>query len=400
MLVVAIAIVGGCSNEPLKPTDASVLEDMAMQRVSVLTTAEFTSYAGTIGGANHYEIIVPVDWNGELALYAHGFVDAEEPLQIPYKDNVDQIRDELVTRGFAFACCSFRENGFAVKDGTWSTRVVGEIFRSKVKQEPQYTWLLGHSLGALVAVNLAETYPEDYDGVLSIAGMIGGSRAEIDYMGDVRVLFDFFYGVDVLPGSVCELASLTDPNSEVLLPIVGAVTGNPDGLGAIAALTPLPGTTSDEFVESLITAVIFNYRGQPDLFQRLGGECPYANDDRTYEPRFPIPPGVAEWVNATVARHARANRVTNYFRHYYEPSGRLQADMLAIHLLHDPIVPVFHEQLYASKVAQAGRSHLLEQRLIDGYGHTLEIPVTDIVQGFVDLRSKVAPALPDFAQSE
>jgi pimeloyl-ACP methyl ester carboxylesterase len=296
--------------------------------------------------------------------------------------------------GYAFGYCSFRENGFAVKDGIWATRVVGQIFRSKVKQEPAYTWLMGHSLGGLVAVNLVEKHPNDYDGILTIAGMIGGSRAEIDYMGDIWNLFEFFYGDDILPGNPCELAM---PPSDLIERIVGAVMANQDGLGAIAALTPLPGADPNQFVESLITAIVFNYRGQGDLYERLDGDCAYDNCDRVYTERFPLPPGTADWVNATIPRYCRTNAADNYFGRYYEPTGRLGIEMISVHLAHDPIVPVFHEQLYAEKVAMNGNIGLLEQRVLDIYGHTLEVPTPEVIDAFVDLRAKVVPVAMPFA---
>jgi pimeloyl-ACP methyl ester carboxylesterase len=381
-------MLGACSEDPVKPVDESFSSDPAVVETAVLNDAHFTSYAGVIGGTNQYEIRIPTDWNGEFILYAHGFVDSFEDVRLPDKDNVDEIRDELVGMGYGFGYCSFRENGFAVKDGIWATRIVGQIFRSKVKDEPAYTWLMGHSLGGLVAVNLVEKHPSDYDGILTMAGMIGGSRAEIDYMGDVRNLFDFFYP-NVLPGGVCELAM---PPEDLIARIIGAVMGDPNGLGAIAALTPLPGENPDQFTESLITAIVFNYRGQADLYERLDGECPYDNCDRVYAARFPVPPGLEDMVNAAIPRYCRVNSADNYFGRYYEPTGRLSVEMMTVHLLHDPIVPVFHEQLYGEKVAAFGASGLLEQRILPGYGHTLEIPTPEIIQAFTDLRSKVVPA--------
>jgi pimeloyl-ACP methyl ester carboxylesterase len=387
-LALATLMLGACQDDPVAPGQDNALTpaERGVQELAVVNDANCTSYAGVIGETNQYEICVPTDWNGEFILYAHGFVDSYEPIQLPYKDNIDAIRDELVGMGYAFGYCSFRENGFAVKDGIWATRVVGQIFRSKVKQEPAYTWLMGHSLGGLVAVNLVEKHPGNYDGILTMAGMLGGSRAEIDYMGDIWNLFELFYGDDVLPGNPCELAM---PPADVVQRVVGAVMANPDGLGAIAALTPLAGADPNQFVESLITAIVFNYRGQGDLAERLDGDCAYDNFERTYTARFPLPAGIEDWVNATIPRYCRSNAADNYFGRYYEPTGRLGVEMMTLHLVHDPIVPVFHEQLYAQKVAMNGNIDLLEQRVLNGYGHTLEIPTSDVIQAFTDLRAKV-----------
>ena len=162
----------------------------------------------------------------------------------------------------------------------------------------------------------------------------------------------------------------------------------------LPVLLDLPGRTPEEFVESVITAIVFNYRGQMDLYQRLDGDCAYDNWDRVYvvRPPFVLPPGTADWVNGMIPRYERTNAADNYLGRYYEPTGRLNVEMMTVHLAHDPIVPVIHELLYAEKVAQNGDISLLEQRIIDGYGHTLEIPTPDIIQAFTDLVAKVAPA--------
>lgn len=393
LAILALGLLGACADDPVAPSTTGLQLAASVDEPAVVLGADFTEYSGVIGGQNLYSILVPSDWNGELVLYAHGFVDAAEPLRIPDKDNVDILRDQLVQMGYAFAYCSFRENGFAVKDGAWSVRQVHQIFRSKVKVAPQYTWLMGQSLGGLVAVELAEKHPREYDGVVSAAGMIGGSQAEIDYMGDVRVLFDLFYP-GVLPGSVCEPALITDPNSEVIGPVVAAVTADPNGLGAISRLIPLPGTDANQLVQSLITAILFNYRGLPDLLERTHGECAYDNCDRTYEPRWPgaLPPEVVYFVNQSVPRYCRTIPVDELLEREYEPSGRLAVPMITVHLANDPIVPAFHEQLFAEKVAAAGASELLEQRIVQGYGHTLEIDPQEILDAFTDLRAQVLPA--------
>ncbi len=67
---------------------------------------------------------------------AHGFVDANESLTMPQKDNVAEIRDAVVELGFAWAYCSYRENGMAVKDGAWATRQLTRIFTARVKAQP------------------------------------------------------------------------------------------------------------------------------------------------------------------------------------------------------------------------------------------------------------------------
>jgi hypothetical protein len=43
--------------------------------------------------------------------------------------------------------------------------------------------------------------------------------------------------------------------------------------------------------------------------------------------------------------------------------------MLALHTRWDPAVPAAHEEVYAEKVAMAGRADQLVQRIYPAYGH-------------------------------
>ena len=80
------------------------------------------------------------------------------------------------------------------------------------------------------------------------------------------------------------------------------------------------------------------------------------------------------------------------FDRYYEPSGELTIPMIAVHNRFDPVVPLFHEDLYAAKVAAAGYSHNLELRVMERYAHT-DFPageaVDEAAQALMDLRAKV-----------
>ena len=194
LCIIALSFItlGACSDDMTRPEESAFEGVPESEQFTVVNEAGVTRYDGMIGGENIYAFYVPDDWNGELVLYAHGFVDSAAPLTLPNKDNVEAIRDEIVGMGFAWAYCSYRENGLAVKDGAWATRRLEFLFKATVKTEPSYTWLMAHSLGGLIGIELAEKHPGDYDGLLTLDGLNGGTKAQIDYVGDVRVLFDLF----------------------------------------------------------------------------------------------------------------------------------------------------------------------------------------------------------------
>ena len=394
--ILAMALMGlvGCSEDITTPDHGLSAGNPVAKNAEPIQLDGATRYEGVMGGENIYVFVVPDDWNGELVLYSHGFVDAGEPIQEPDKDNVAEIRDRIVGMGFAWAYGSYRENGMAVKDGAWATRQLVGKFQATVKQQPAYTWLMGNSLGALVAIELAETHPAEFDGIVTLNGMVGGTKAQLDYVGNIRLLFDLFYP-GVLPGSVCDVPEDFDLTYDVIYPVVGAVQADPTGLGVISRLKNprLPGRDGEELVEALVTAIGFNFRGLHDVLDRTGGDCPIDNADTVYEPVLPgyLPDDVLWYINNMIPRYDRSVPKEGLFDRYYEPTGDLRIPMVAVHHEHDPVVPLFEEHLYAAKVAAMGCSQNHELRVVPRFAHTdfpADEAAEEAAQALMDLRLK------------
>jgi hypothetical protein len=67
-----------------------------------------------------YRVCFPADWNGDLVVYAHGYVSADEPLAIP-DDQVQGQSIAQIVNGLGYGCHdNFRANGL-VADGRRST---------------------------------------------------------------------------------------------------------------------------------------------------------------------------------------------------------------------------------------------------------------------------------------
>ena len=64
--------------------------------------------------------------------------------------------------------------------------------------------LAGVSEGGLVATLLAERSPELFSTALAACAPIGSFVQQINYLGDFRVLFDYFFP-GVIPGSPIEI---------------------------------------------------------------------------------------------------------------------------------------------------------------------------------------------------
>jgi pimeloyl-ACP methyl ester carboxylesterase len=341
---------------------------------------------GETGLGAKYRITVPENWNGGLVVYAHGFIDAAEPIALPVKDEIEPLSDLLVSNGWAVAYSSYSQNGFAVREGVLATLSMNHQFIQRFGQ-PERTFLIGHSLGGAVCVQLAEFHPQHYDGVLTVAGMIGGSQAEIDYMANVRILWEFFYP-GVLPGAIDEVPDNVDLVNDIVIPVATAITIDPASAGAIALIdqTPVPWDTVNgaELVQSYATALGFWYRGYHDVIARTGKKGFYDNSEITYTSAY-LPAPIMDGINAAAPRFEGSNQAANYLWRHYEPSGRLAIPHLALHNSRDPVTPVFHQVFYAEAVAESGDSNRLVQRISDRYGHTEAFSADEVFGAFEEL---------------
>ena len=170
-----------------------------------------------------YAIYVPASWNGSLVLYAHGYVAPNEPIALP--SYIDEFRDILLEDGYAFAYSSYSENGWAVREGFKETEHLLPLFRSNFGS-PNSVYVIGHSMGGLIAVMLAEKHHGKYDGALPICGAIGGGVMALGYVTEVRILFDAYYP-GVIPGGALDIPEEIDVLWDVVIPTYGAVFSDP-----------------------------------------------------------------------------------------------------------------------------------------------------------------------------
>lgn len=385
-LVVVVAASGmiGCLEPVAEPTEETQV--VSMEGVSGPSA---NVVVGEVAHGAKYALYCPENWNGDLVLYAHGFIDADGPLVMPTNDNWPLIRDHLLDEGYAVAYSSFCSNGFAVDDGVRQTHQVRGLFVAKYGV-PGKTYLMGHSLGGAIVIALAETHPAQYDGVLSMSGMIGGSQAQIDYVADVRILFDYCYP-GVVPGTVVDIPEGLDLYQDVVLPVAGAIQASPDCAFAITQIdqTPVPFSSPQELVESFATAIGFNIRGFEDVRSRTQNHMPVDNAETVYT--GPLPQAFLDALNAGVQRYDRPPDADNYLQHHFEPTGDLHIPVMTMHNLLDPSAPMFHEDIYEALVTGAGNSDMLVRRTVTSpaYGHCKfgdgEAGATAVVSAFLDL---------------
>ena len=274
------------------------------------------------------------------------------------------------------------------------THQLGKIFASKYGK-PRRTFLVGHSLGALVDREAGRDLSRaSTRGAMPMCGPLGGALAEIQYAGDRACIFDYYFP-GVLPGSPFDIPPGTtyltpyDPGgpTPLFLQVYAALAADPQSTFAWAVAAGLPFANATELGYSALYVVGFNLRYTNDLVDRVNGKIPYDNTKTQYAVQVADDQTNAYLsflLNQGVARFASDPAAIDYYQRNYEPSGQIGIPVLTIHTMRDPAIPVWHEQLFAEKVAAAGRSSFLRRRTVDAWGHCA-IPTATIVAGFTEL---------------
>lgn len=341
-----------------------------------------TVVRGTTAGGAAFEFAVPPNWNGNLVVYLHGIVDPAYPVMLPSQDpetDFPLVRDGLLQRGFAVASSSWKSTGYAVKDAVLNTHQLRGLFVANFGA-PKKIVIFGKSLGALAAARLAETYPGQYNAALLTCGPLAGSNAEMQYMGDERVIFDFFFP-GIMPGDVDNTPSSDfSPGSPLFMQVYGALYyGLFDGRTlAFAYFANLQADNAPDLIAAGMTGMGFSARYTADIKARTNGHNPYGNATRTYGwPGSPVDLGVG--------RFTQADNAFEYLNNNYTPTGNLKIPVLTLHTTFDPVVPwKLHEDAFAGNVAGKDASQWLVQRTVGRFGHCAMKP-EEILGSFDDL---------------
>ena len=339
---------------------------------------------GETGPGSTYALLVPAQWNGELVVYAHGYV--QPFLEPSLTMEIAPFRDYLLSQGFAVAYSSWSETGYAVKDGAQRTHQLNGLFAAHFG-EPTRTYLVGLSLGGLVVDQLAERFASQYDGSLALCGVMAGGQWNAGYVADFRLLFDVFYP-GVLPGSLYEVpeGAIIAPGSPLYNAVLTAIISDPRPAMDMARMKEiqLRYTNVNELISSFIQVLGYQVNGANALSERLNGKSFHDNVDVWYS-------GSSNdaAVNAAIARYEGDPAAQNYFDHSWQPTGRIGAPMITLHTFRDPLVPERGEQIFAQTVSDAGNSDLLLQRTTNAFGHCA-FTGADLVGSFLTLRNWVA----------
>lgn len=316
-----------------------------------------------------YRICVPPLWNGDLVVYAHGYVDPqaeigipEDQLRLPDGTYLPDLVNELT---FAFATTSYHKNGLAIQEGLADVVDLVSIFKAKYPQT-RYVYLVGASEGGLVTTLGIEKHADVFDGGLATCGPIGNFRSQVNYLGDFRVLFDYFFP-GVLPFSPVNIPSQVIADWEaVYVPAVQQVIlSDPEAAKQLLLVARAPFDPADPatVMETVLGLLWYNIFATNDTITTLGGQ-PFDNATRIY---FGSQDDVA--LNLGVQRFSAAQAAVDEIEAHYQTSGKLTAPLVTLHTIGDPIVPYWHIPRYRVKVLVSGAALQYNNLPIPRYGH-------------------------------
>ena len=370
-LAVSLAVAAGCASSPAAPEATS----SASAAVPVAATVD----VGDIAGAP-YRIDIPAGWQGDLLVYARGYVPAGTP-----RDGAmarGPVDEWALAQGYAIARSDYSTLGWSVAEAVGDTDALRAHFVAR-HGAPRRTFVMGHSMGSHIALAVLEKHPRHYAGALALCGA-NAPAAELfsDHLLPVVVAFDYYFpGVlGLAPGGLADPASPPWPDPEA---IERALQGNEAVAGRLAARFDIPR-------DGLAGGVMIRYGVLRELQQRAGG-FPVDNRDVRYTGL-----GDDAAFNAGVRRYAGDPAAMAYAARHAALTGAAPRPVVMMDNHADPTIPTEVTRRYAALATASGQGANVLVLPAQGQGHCEFSPAhqqraLSALAGWVDSGSRPAP---------
>lgn len=367
-----------------------------------------TTLQGTLGGAN-YTIQVPSNWNGTLALYSHGYVFANQPLDNPAPDVGDPLTGAaLLQSGYALAGSSYSQNGWALQQAFHDQIALLDFFNTTCGH-PTRTIAWGHSLGGIITAGLVQLNPDRFVGALPMCGVLAGGIGTWNQALDSAFAFNV-----LLANNALQIVHITDPNGNFTQAesILTAAQGTAQGKARIALLSALgdipgwfdpasPEPSKTDYATQEVNQYdwesqvdfIFAFFARAELEARANGN-PSWNTGVDY--RDQLAKSVDNREVQALYKQAGLNldadlntlnhstrikadpQAVNYLNKYITFNGDLNMPVLTMHTTGDGLVVNEQEQAYDDVVDWRGDASLLNQVFVHRAGHCTFTPAETV----------------------
>ena len=327
-----------------------------------------------------YRIEIPDNWNGELVLYAHGYVANQGQNGSNLRVGNHTIREHLVREGFAWAASSYRCNGYVPGQGLVDTMALVELFtKSNGGRAPQRTYLTGTSMGGHVTILGLHEFPTAFAGGLAMCP--AGPE-----------LFDFYAAVGAGAEAITGVEFKSDSIRQDTAKIVEQLGEPPDytekGRQLASVEIRISGGPRPFALEGLASGGRFTANISGSAL--AGIVTPQSRAVTTTHIRYAIDGGLgltSDSLNQRVRRKTADPEYRGDKTPYEEVApfdGRIERPLLTMHGTGDLFVPIFLQQVLKRAVAATGNEKLLAQRIYRIAGHC-GFSQTEQIRAFDDL---------------
>ena len=355
---------------------------------------------GVLDGVT-YKIKVPISWNKTLLVYAHGYSRSDPPTLVPMQIKMLDIpvEEELLAQGYALAASSYRNAGWAVKEGIENTKNLTEFFVKHVKK-PERIILWGTSMGSVVTLKSMEKHMDMdiYDGAVVLSHMGAGATLNFDMTLAIALAYDVAFGWDPSWGSVEDVQEGLDFESQVAPTLTAQVydlsdpsnpTLNPDNFGKFEFLRLVNRLPQEGFYFGevpwnfwLFGDMFFATGARAELEARAGGRVAQnlnhtytlTKNDKKYLKKLGVNAEklLLQMNEQTVFEADSSAR--DYLKEYADFSGDLQRPVMTIQAIGDGMTVTANSTVYQETVKTSGASDLLLQKYTNGKMHAVFTP--------------------------
>ena len=328
-------------------------------------TAHFGRYDGGV-----YRIEIPEKWNGDLVLWAHGYVDDAGPqglrLRVGFPTAGQNgagptLREHLIASGFAWAASSYRCNGYVPGFGLLDTVALTDLFAKASGRSPTRTYLTGVSMGGHITLLGMQEFPTRFAAGLALCAAGPG---ELDFLVAVHAASELISGI-----------SVNNANRDADVAKLAEVYGTPPvytekGRQLASVQIETSGGARPFALEGLASRFIENVSGGARVETRQEWARVATNAHVTYA----IDDALGLTANALNTRVRRkavdgAARNATTYDEVVPFDGRFERPVLTLHGTGDLFVPISLQRTLKQAVDAAGRQQFLVQRVIRTPGH-------------------------------
>lgn len=400
----ALVACGGGDNEPEEtraqdtrnsfvPANPAATSFDALAAVAgeTVDNSSTSRWAGVLGGAA-YRVEVPVNWNGKLVMYAHGYAGEGNALNV----SNPSIRRYLIQNGYAWAASSYSKNFYDVRVGVEDTNALALEFnkiaaaRGRTLAAPTRLYITGHSMGGHITAAAIEKEARDtanhkvaYHGAVPMCGVMGDTEL-FDYFAGAQVTAQVLGGAASRPTT--EWAQVKDQVQAALFTTFPSVP-TAKGVQYLSVIENLTGGERPLF--ELGMAVGGSFAPAWGVFGSDGTVNGILNKSVLDTNRFTYTisgdAAGSSSLNASAQKltaQPDANRLRrDGLRWIPKANGEIGIPVVSLHTLGDLYVPFSMQQIYKRRVVDKGNDRWLVQRAIRGASHC-DFTVAEQVEAF------------------